>query len=346
MSAVLPGYLQRAATGLILLRPGPDDVEVVDANRAAATLLDFRLSDIANGPLSACQGLGDATEICEGAVRVSSGDCDRWQTEVNLGTSARRRAEVILVPAGELGEGFVLAEVVDRTRERHLREQLGHAKRITRSTLEEAISGYLSSASHELRTPLSSVVACVEVLLEGGAGPLTDAQHDLLSSVERNSRRLQNLVIDLLGLARADAESLVLGEGVPLVEVVEGTLTALEQAMTGRGITVDVRCPHPSPVVRGERPQLDRLAHHLLSYAIAATPDSGRFTVDLRTEGRHSVLVVAASRQGPAPDSIGLSVARSIVSTYGGTFVHEPTGDGGSSLTVRLGSASVQSAIA
>ena len=345
MLVVLPGYLQRAATGLILLRPGVDDVEVVevvDANRAAASVLDFRVPDVVGRPLTACQALADPVEVADAALRLASGAADRWQTEVDLRTSARRRAEIILTPAADLGPDLVLATVVDRTRERQLREQLGHARRITRSTLEETISGYLSSASHELRTPLSSVVGCVEVLLEGTPGSLTASQHDLLSTVERNGRQLQNLVVDLLGLARVDAESLVLNEGVPLMEVVDRSLGALRHAVTGRRLTVDVRCPDPGPVVRGERRKLDRLAHHLLSYAVAATPDGGTITVDLVQDGAHGVLVVCAPRRGAAADGLGLSVARSIVSTYGGTFAHEATPSGGSALTVRLGSATVQ----
>ncbi|QBR91532.1 PAS domain-containing sensor histidine kinase [Nocardioides euryhalodurans] len=340
MSTMLPGYLQRATTGLMLLRPTPGQVDVVDVNRAAATLLDNQPGEIAGRPLGDCSSLRDVAEVSDAARRIADGGSPRWQTEVDLATSGRRRAEITLTPAGDLGDGLVLAQVTDRTRERQLREQLAQSRRITRGSLEEAISGYLSAASHELRTPLSSVVGCTEVLLEGSAGGLTEAQHDLLTSVDRNGRRLQSLVVDLLGLAAADAESLVMErEGVTLRGVVDRTLTAIDPAMSGRGVDAQVHCADPGPVVRGDRPQLDRLAHHLVSHALASTPDGGRITVDLGHDGTDCVMVVTASGPGTPPAGLGLSVARSIAAAHGGSLAHAATDNGGSTLTVRLVSA-------
>jgi signal transduction histidine kinase len=56
----------------------------------------------------------------------------------------------------------------------------------------------VAALGHELRTPLTSMTGFIELLEDGGAGPLTPEQARYLEIVRRAAERLQGLVGELL----------------------------------------------------------------------------------------------------------------------------------------------------
>jgi signal transduction histidine kinase len=56
----------------------------------------------------------------------------------------------------------------------------------------------VAALGHELRTPLTSMTGFIELLEDGGAGPLTPEQARYLEIVKRAAERLQGLVGELL----------------------------------------------------------------------------------------------------------------------------------------------------
>ena len=63
--------------------------------------------------------------------------------------------------------------------------------------------------SHELRTPLTSISGYLEIMLEEEDEPLSDHQRrHFLHVIDRNARRLERLVGDLLFVARLEEGSL------------------------------------------------------------------------------------------------------------------------------------------
>ncbi len=63
---------------------------------------------------------------------------------------------------------------------------------------------HVAAVGHELRTPLTSMTGFIELLEDGGAGPLTPEQARYLEIVRRAAERLQRLVDELLGRSVAD----------------------------------------------------------------------------------------------------------------------------------------------
>ena len=60
---------------------------------------------------------------------------------------------------------------------------------------------------HELRTPLTSVVGYVELLLDGAAGPLGEAQAEMLQRVAISSARLSSAVEQVLDVCHRSTAS-------------------------------------------------------------------------------------------------------------------------------------------
>src|SRR3712207_5481058 len=96
---------------------------------------------------------------------------------------------------------------------------------------------FISLVSHELRTPLTSIHGYLELLLDGGAGDLSDDQERFLGVVERNSRRLMQLVGDLLFMAQVEAGKLALETAeVDLADVLRECVEAAHPLADERGI--------------------------------------------------------------------------------------------------------------
>jgi signal transduction histidine kinase len=202
---------------------------------------------------------------------------------------------------------------------------------------------FFALVSHELRTPLSSIVGYVEVLLEEtDEQPLTDEERRrFLEIVNRNARRLQRLVGDLLFVARLEAGKLDLQPTeMDLSETARDAIEAARQAV--RRADIRVRAEIAGGVsMYGDPDRLGQVMDNLLSNAIKFTPEGGEVGLRLLAlDGRarlevwdtgigisdadQSRLFERFFRASSATDAavpgvgLGLSITRAIVHSHGG----------------------------
>ena len=141
---------------------------------------------------------------------------------------------------------------------------------------------FISLVSHELRTPLTSIRGYVELLLDGGAGELSDDQSRFLSVVDRNSKRLMHLVGDLLFLAQVEAGKLTLELGeVQLDDVVSESVEAARPIADEQGIQLRASLD-ATPNMVGDRGRLGQVLDNLVSNAIKFTTEGGAVDVGSR----------------------------------------------------------------
>ena len=159
---------------------------------------------------------------------------------------------------------------------------------------------FFALVSHELRTPLTSIIGYVEVLDDEAQ----DAESAyLLAFVDRNARRLQRLVGDLLFVAQLEAGNLPLEPGrVNLGVAVSEVVGALEHRARRRsielGLTID-----PVPELAGDADRIGQVFDNVIANAIKYTPEGGRVDVRLFDDGDgHAVVEVADTGIGISPE--------------------------------------------
>ncbi|WP_157963888.1 sensor histidine kinase [Actinocorallia populi] len=191
---------------------------------------------------------------------------------------------------------------------------------------------FTSNTSHDLRTPLTAMrTELDEALLYPHDTEWESLARRLLASVER----LQNLVEDLLVLARLDAGTGRKHERLDLGDVVA---EELHRQRTDRNIRIDSDIQEA--VVNGSRIQLARLFNNLLNNALRHADQN--VTIRVRTEGRHAILEVGNDGDTIPPDlreavfdrftrldpsrtkdtggsGLGLSIVREIAAAHHGT---------------------------
>jgi signal transduction histidine kinase len=157
----------------------------------------------------------------------------------------------------------------------------------------EQMQQFTADVAHELKTPLATTQAIVETALEDPKLTLTDGQH-ALQSIHRQTQRLNQLVQDLLLLARLDYQSAAHQNQIvclnDLVEDIEEELAPLAIAAK-----VDLWCDIQSYspiVIKGNTNQLYRLVSNLITNAISYTPENEKVVITLQKIANDAVIQV------------------------------------------------------
>lgn len=166
-------------------------------------------------------------------------------------------------------------------------------------------SDFVANASHELRTPLAAILGYVETLQEMNGEADAPTRNRFLSIIDREARRMQQLVIDLLSISRVEADRFRRPTTpVDLAVIVQTTIAQLRDSEQPRTKDIVARLGDAAQPMLGDEAQLGQLAHNIISnamkYGHAGTP----VTVELVREGRRVRLSVSDEGDGIAPDHL------------------------------------------
>jgi two-component system phosphate regulon sensor histidine kinase PhoR len=148
--------------------------------------------------------------------------------------------------------------------------------------VERLRQDFVANVSHELKTPLSVIKSSVEALADGAAEE-PDARVMFLSQVTREADRLEELILDLLSLARIESGNLGLE---PQAIVLERAITDCVERHQARAevktLTMVERPPADAPAdvaAWADPDALRQVMDNLVDNAIKYTPNGGRITV-------------------------------------------------------------------
>ena len=227
----------------------------------------------------------------------------------------------------------------------------------------EAKTDFLANVSHELRTPLTAILGFSEMLVRGDDGPLNPRQHEDAHTILTSSRRLVELIDDLLDISQMDGNRLELRmERVAIGPVLSAVVEALRPLAAAKSIDMRLSSDVDGTVVEADAVRLNEIFLNLVSNAVKFTGPGGRVHVKATTEpaadrppGGVRVEVVDSGIGIPeeeherifekfhriggpeyAGTGLGLAIARALVEHHGGTLTVESTVGLGSTFTVRL----------
>jgi two-component system OmpR family sensor kinase len=130
---------------------------------------------------------------------------------------------------------------------------------------------FIADASHELRTPLTALKGYIDVLRRGVSRD-PESLEAALSAMARESERMRVLVLDLLTLARIDAQPPASPERLDLNEVLAGVLDEGMPGMPEMPEALERRFASPPVMVTADRGALITVARNLLVNACKYAP--------------------------------------------------------------------------
>ena len=170
-------------------------------------------------------------------------------------------------------------------------EDAGHAEAARQS--EVLKSALLDSLAHDIKTPLTSIKAAVTSLLGGAAG----AETELLTIIDEEADRLNQLAAEVIEMARIEAGKLHLEKrSVAVADLIGGTLSELAPALKGRSVAVDV--PEGLPAAEADLEFVQQVVKQFVENALKYTPEGSPLSVSAALKGGKIVIGVADSGPG------------------------------------------------
>ncbi|WP_091731348.1 sensor histidine kinase [Nocardioides scoriae] len=367
-----------AARGTAIIATGPDG-QITVFNPGAEEMLGHRAADVLGGtpdlflPESELRRhsaelgtLATFASICNASTARDDDQARLWHCRRSDGQERTLRMTLSAVSDenGALSGYLATAEDVTEREEARLALEISLARErdaLERGAELERVKGnFVATVSHELRTPVTSIVGYTEVLEDGLIGPLSHDQLAVVAKIDRNGRRMQNLVEDLLTLSEIESSRLTIRlEAVDVGAVVRRALASLDEVVAGRQLSVEVSLPE-EPLVQAVDPRhLERMVTGLVSNAVKFTPDGGAVEVLLTGWSSGCEVVVRDTGIGIEPTEqagvferfargrratedeaqgtgLGLTIIRAIVALHGGEVTIDSEVDRGTTVTVLL----------
>jgi PAS domain S-box-containing protein len=174
-----------------------------------------------------------------------------------------------------------------------------HGRDITQQRASERVrSEFTSTLSHELRTPLTSILGSLQLLRTGVLGDLEKEQDELIEIAEKNSKRLLDLINEVLDIEKIESGRVSLTpEPVALDELVREAII-LNQGFADRfAVKLTLVGEAPKVMVRADRKRLMQVLTNLLSNAAKFSPPHG--SVDVTLSRRDARVRVGVGDRGP-----------------------------------------------
>ena len=219
---------------------------------------------------------------------------------------------------------------------------------------------WVSDVAHELRTPLTALMLVSERLEMAVDGQQDDMV--LVQRLQRELRRLQLLVEDLLELSRLQNTLPLASDGysgLTLEELVESAWNSIRPLAEARDVALELNHSEAGPMV-GDRPRLHRAVLNLLDNALRYSPQGSSVDVQISASGGWWQLSIrdhgpglsdmdldnmfqrfyrgdpSRARSARSGSGLGLAIVQQIAVNHGGRVEARNHPEGGTSMELTL----------
>jgi PAS domain S-box-containing protein len=205
--------------------------------------------------------------------------------------------------------------------------------------LDALKSEFVSTVSHDLRSPLTLIRGYATMLQM--VGDLNEQQSGYVNKIVTGVENMSRLVNNLLDLGRIEAGVGLQLEMVPVQDLVERIVSALQLQAAQKHLQLVTEFPaEPLPLIEADQALLQQAIHNLVENAIKYT-ETGQIKVKLRLKENQIIFEVHDTGIGIAPadqqrlfekfyrvgkkgarrdggSGLGLAIVKSVVERHGG----------------------------
>ena len=280
----------------------------------------------------------------------------------------RRRLKGVQVATERLGSGDLAARAPDHGNDEvaalahsfnQMADELATRARAL-ETSDRTRRQLMADVSHELMTPLTAMRGYIETLTMPELQLDSQTRQRYMGIVTDETHRLEQIIGDLLDLARLEGGGMTLRRDRADVEQLFNRVAERhERETTERDITLETRVDVTANSIVGDADRLEQVLQNLAANALRHTADGGRIWLTAQRAGSDVVITVRdngvgipaehlphifdrfykadASRKAAGGSGLGLSIVKAIIERHGGTVTAR--NDNGATFEIRLPSA-------
>jgi PAS domain S-box-containing protein len=218
------------------------------------------------------------------------------------------------------------------------------------------LTEFIGNISHDLKTPLT-IINTNLYLLERLSDPAQ--QQDKLESIKVQTKRLGNLLQDIIAISRLDHIPALDFEAVNLCQLLQETVEKFRPAFEQRLQKVTLDLPTLPLMAQANSDELQRVLVNLIENAVSYTPEQGEIALRVLQAEQQAVFEIRDTGIGMTPEEmqqifsrfyrspqarkmsvtgtgLGLAMVRKIIDMHGGDIQVESVPGEGSTFRVYL----------
>ncbi|MFO1501670.1 MAG: PAS domain S-box protein [Verrucomicrobiota bacterium] len=339
-----------------------DEEKFLEVNPATVRILGYNGADeiVGKHPAEVAPAYQPNGELSEAFARRQIEECMR-RGNVRFEWLARNARdgevplEVILTRIAMGGRQMIQAVINDITERKNAEAELLRAL-AREKELGQLKSNFVSMVSHEFRTPLGIIMSSAEILQDYLEQLEPDERQHHLQSISKNTRRMADLMEEVLLLGRFEAGKMNCQPAPFDLPSFSRRLVDEMLSATDRRCPIDLDVAAPSEASADER-LLRHIFTNLITNAVKYSEPGQPVRLRIRVEGRDAICVVEDDGIGiPEADlqwlfnafhrgrnvgqrpgtGLGLVIVKRCVELHGGRIRVESKVGEGTSVTVRL----------
>jgi signal transduction histidine kinase len=202
----------------------------------------------------------------------------------------------------------------------------------------------MADVSHELKTPLTAMRGYIETLRMPDVALDAERRDRYFETIDRETRRLERIVKDLLDLARYEHGGVVLQRRLFDIGRLFGNVAGRhEREAQKKAVAIRIQIDPQADQVVGDPDRIEQAIENLVANALRHTPSGGSVMLNATQADGKAMLSVSDSGGGIAPEhlphvferfykvdasraaestgsGLGLSITKAIIERHGGTI--------------------------
>jgi two-component system, sensor histidine kinase and response regulator len=166
--------------------------------------------------------------------------------------------------------------------------------------LEKVRDDLMKMIVHDLKSPLTSVLAALEMVLDGDFGAVSESQRRALGDAEAKAEDLLALIEDLLEVARIEEASIQLDvQPIAPAALLTEILHEWEMRLAQEEATVTMDVADDAPVFHADKGLIKRVFSNLIQNALTHSPRNVTIAVRARHDGATDGVLFTVADNGP-----------------------------------------------
>lgn len=275
-----------------------DEKQILEVNRATARILGYRGPEdfLGRHPIDASAPIQPNGEPAEILARKYIDECMTqgsarfdWQARTPEGKEIPIEVILTRIPMG--GRQIIQAVINDISERKRAEEEL--LRSLAREKeLGQLKSNFVSMVSHEFRTPLGIIMSSADILQDYYEQLDLEERARHLQSIHKNTRRMADLMEEVLLLGRLDAGRMQFDPAPADLRLILARITDEISAATERRCPIQFECRVTSGQARIDERLLSHIFTNLLSNAVKYSEPGATVIFSVEKQGSDVVCLV------------------------------------------------------